>query len=205
MPTYRYEGFTAGGKPKQGTLDAASEGDASARCRDAGLFLQKIEPVDGNPMKTVLHHRDEEFLELNDPDVLDQPRIHVPNEGQNYPAATAWQPSWRKPVPGVAKEVHDTKKMLEPWQAELSEEIHEIAEFYRGCLEVVNMPHSGTFPDILKDSLNSAVKGMVERAIAQAATGGQKQQQPSKNARLGGKVVKELQAVKKVKPSHRRS
>jgi hypothetical protein len=176
MPTYRYEGFNAAGAPKTGRVDAASEGDASAKCRNAGLFLQKLEPDGADPMKTVLHHKQQQedvFLDTNEEPIIDRPRIHTPNEGQNY--APAWTPTWRNqapatvPTPGVVNEPRDTqtyRQPLESWQQDLAEKIHEIALFYKGSLEILNQTHSGPFPDLLKEALNATVLGLAKNAYS---------------------------------------
>lgn len=193
MPTFRYEGFNKDGKAKQGQIEAGSESDASARCRDAGLFLNRLEPVDGNPMKTVLHHRTEEddFLDTSPEDM--PARVYEPDEGQNYPRPARpkmqepepdWQPSWRKPAPGVAKKEDDTQNLAE-WQITLAGKIHEIAEFYQDCLTVIGN-RSGPFPEMMKTALNKETSDLIQNAVHNAWTDPKPEEtkKPSNKARL---------------------
>ena len=226
MPTYRYEGFNAAGAPKTGRVDAASEGDASAKCRNAGLFLQKLEPDGADPMKTVLHHKQQEdvFLDTSEEPIIDRPRIHTPNEGQNY--APAWTPTWRTqapapvPAPGVVNEPRDTptyRQPLEPWQQVLAEKVHEIALFYKGSLEVLNQTHSGPFPDLLKEALNDTVlelaKDVLRKTVwdREASKHGLISETPKPSVSAGSKACSDCGSpkrnlkAKKLKSSGRKS
>jgi hypothetical protein len=59
--TFRYEAFTADGKPRTGNIEANTPEDATSKIRhELGLFVMKIEAfVDGKPIRTVLNHSEE--------------------------------------------------------------------------------------------------------------------------------------------------
>jgi len=56
---FRFEGHDKMGRPMKGELDAANQEMASAELRTREVFALKLEPVDGEPMRTVLEHPEE--------------------------------------------------------------------------------------------------------------------------------------------------
>jgi hypothetical protein len=55
---FRYEAFAADGKPRTGTVEAATPEDATSKIRrDLGLFAMSVEELaDGKPIRTILNH-----------------------------------------------------------------------------------------------------------------------------------------------------
>lgn len=51
---YQFEGFDAHGAVVKDQIDAENEGKAAEKLREKGVFAQKIQLVDGTPMKSVL-------------------------------------------------------------------------------------------------------------------------------------------------------
>lgn len=56
---FRFEGHDKMGRPMKGELDASNQEMASAELRARDVFVLKLEPVDGEPMRTVLEHPEE--------------------------------------------------------------------------------------------------------------------------------------------------
>jgi hypothetical protein len=56
--TFRYEAFTADGKPRTGNVEANTPEDATSKIRhELGLFAMKVEEfTDGQAIRTVLNH-----------------------------------------------------------------------------------------------------------------------------------------------------
>ena len=56
--TFRYEAFTADGKPRTGNVEANTPEDATSKIRhELGLFAMKVEEfADGQAIRTVLNH-----------------------------------------------------------------------------------------------------------------------------------------------------
>lgn len=78
--TYRYEGHDALGRPRVGTVEAATPEDAAELVRhEHHIFAMKIEPHSSTPMTTVLEHKQD----VREPgqDVQDSGKCREPDKG----------------------------------------------------------------------------------------------------------------------------
>jgi type II secretory pathway component PulF len=108
---FRYEGFLKSGVPKRGLIDAGNLGEASAKLREMGVFVNSLEPNGPGEMKTVLAHISPEEPKIDMREQLQKdwvPEKSVNNWvaelHANMQAIQLVEAEWKKSFEGAADE-----------------------------------------------------------------------------------------------------
>lgn len=146
---YQFEGFDAHGAVVKDQIEAEDEGRAAEKLREKGVFAQKIQLVDGTPMKSVLGAG----RKLGD---------LLPWESKPA-AAPAFSPVVTEPRPAAQKPV----EVKSDWRLDLVRDLRAIAKVLDHC-EKSKKAFTGLPKAAVKTGKEMAAKELIAKAIAVA-------------------------------------